>query len=98
MLIIMFIVLMFEWIGGLSSVALTDSIQSIVMCISFLLLPLVIKYHFGGWTEIDVSTYPRPDFYQTFSKQEQWSFWQVRTLDIWHVILCKMLSVIAHQL
>lgn len=75
--VIMMIVLIFEWIGGLSSVALTDSIQSVVMCISFLVIPAVMKRHFGGWAELDLSEYPRPEFYQTFSKEEQWSFWQV---------------------
>eukprot|EP00523_Entomoneis_sp_CCMP467_P001185 CAMPEP_0168750260 /NCGR_PEP_ID=MMETSP0724-20121128/17173_1 /TAXON_ID=265536 /ORGANISM="Amphiprora sp., Strain CCMP467" /LENGTH=730 /DNA_ID=CAMNT_0008798261 /DNA_START=26 /DNA_END=2218 /DNA_ORIENTATION=+ len=75
-ILLMTIILMLEWMGGLSSVALTDSIQGFVMMLSFVLLPIIIKNHFGGWTELDPSTYPRPDFYQTPTRDEQWRQWQ----------------------
>lgn len=73
---LMLIILAVEWTGGLSSVALTDSIQGLVMMTSFILLPCIIKSHFGGWSALDVTTYPRPDFFQTPTQDEQWNFWQ----------------------
>ena len=80
-IIIMCLILLFEWAGGLRSVALTDSIQAVVMILSFVILPAVIKKNFGGWSDIDLATYPRPDFYQTFSKEEQWNFWQLSLIN-----------------
>ena len=96
--IIMFLILMFEWAGGLSSVALTDCIQGFVMLLSFIMLPSIIKKNFGGWTELDVETYPQPEFFATPSKETQWSFWQFslinvsfftlpRKLNIWNLII-----------
>lgn len=80
-IIIMLLILAFEWAGGLSSVALTDTIQAIVMILSFIIIPSVIQSRFGGWPEIDLATYPRPDFYQTFSKEQQWNFWQLACIN-----------------
>lgn len=51
-IIIMLLILMFEWLGGLSSVAITDSIQALVMILSFIILPFVIKKNFGGWADL----------------------------------------------
>lgn len=75
-IIIMIVILLFEWAGGLSSVALTDAVQGLFMTLSFVMLPCVIKRNFGGWVDLDVKTYPRPDFYQNMSADRQWLFWQ----------------------
>jgi len=75
-IIIFFMILVFEWIGGLSSVALTDCIQGLIMVTAFLCIPFIIIKNFGGWNSLDPETYPRPDFYQTPSSDEQWGFWQ----------------------
>jgi len=75
-IIIMIAILLFEWAGGLSSVALTDAVQGFVMVISFIALPSVIKKNFGGWSDLDPSTYPQPRFYQNPSADAQWLFWQ----------------------
>ena len=64
-IVIMSIILCFEWAGGLAVVAMSDSVQGIVMVISFFCLPLVILRNYGGWKDLDPSTYPRPDFYQS---------------------------------
>jgi len=80
-IIIMFLILSFEWAGGLSSVALTDTIQAVVMVLSFIIIPSVIKRSFGGWPEIDLETFPKPEFYQTFSKEQQWNFWQLSVIN-----------------
>lgn len=80
-IIIMALILAFEWAGGLSSVALTDTIQAIVMTLSFIIIPIVIKVNYGGWRDLDLETYPRPDFFQTFDREEQWSFWQLSIIN-----------------
>ena len=48
-IVIMFLILAFEWFGGLASVALTDSVQGLVMLLFFILLPIIMKRNFGGW-------------------------------------------------
>lgn len=68
-IIIMSIILAFEWAGGLAVVAMSDSIQGFVMVVSFLCLPVVILRNWGGWKDIDPMTFPRPDFYQTPSAE-----------------------------
>ena len=80
-IVIMGLILAFEWAGGLSSVAICDTIQAIVMTASFIIIPAVIKHNFGGWVDIDLKTYPRPDFFQTFDKKTQWSFWQLSVIN-----------------
>ncbi|KAL3916705.1 MAG: hypothetical protein SGILL_005057 [Bacillariaceae sp.] len=85
--IVMFLILMFEWVGGLSSIALTDAIQAIVMVASFVIVPIVIVKNFGGWKDLDPETYPRPEFYQTPSKEDQWSFWQFSIVNFSFFIL-----------
>lgn len=52
----------FEFAGGLSSVAMTDSIQAFVIILSFVTLPIVVRRHFGGWHSLDPLDHPRPDF------------------------------------
>ncbi|KAL7547136.1 hypothetical protein ACHAWF_010458 [Thalassiosira exigua] len=80
-IIIMLLILCFEWMGGLSSVAITDSIQAFIIILSFLCLPIIVRKHFGGWVGLDPNTYPRPDFYQTPTKEEQWQFWQFALIN-----------------
>ena len=65
----------FEWIGGLSSVALTDCIQGFIMVFCFIALPLIVVKNYVGWKDLDWESYPRPEFYQTPSGSEQWLFW-----------------------
>ena len=80
--VIMAIILAFEWAGGLAVIALSDSIQGLIMLLSFVMIPVVIRKNFGGWTSLDPTTYPRPDFYQTPSKDDQWNFWQFSLINI----------------
>ena len=81
-IVIMAIILAFEWAGGLAVIALSDSIQGLIMLLSFVMIPIVIRKNFGGWTSLDPTTYPRPDFYQTPSKDDQWNFWQFSLINI----------------
>jgi Na+/proline symporter len=71
-----------ELIGGLSSVAITDTIQGIIMIAAFVFIPIALKLNFGGWVELDPSTYPSPEFYQTPSKDSQWLFWQFSLINV----------------
>lgn len=80
-IIIMAVILIFEWLGGLSSVALTDSIQGLIMLISFIILPIIIKTNFGGWTDLDPETFAKPEFYETPSADAQWKFWQFSLIN-----------------
>jgi len=81
-IIIMGLILIAEWVGGLHSVALTDSVQGFVMLLSFTLLPICLYVNFGGWHELDPSTYPKPEFYQTLTIDQQWDFWQFTFINI----------------
>lgn len=74
-IIIFALILLFEWAGGLTSVATTDAVQGLVMTISFIMVPIVILRNFGGWSGLDFSTYPQQSFYQTPSGDSQWLFW-----------------------
>lgn len=67
--IMMIIILLFEWAGGLTSVALTDSVQAVVMIFSFVTLPTVMSIYFSPWSGLDSSTYPKPEFYNTISSK-----------------------------
>ena len=75
------IILLFEYMGGLSCVALTDAVQGFIMVLSFLIIPIVIKKNYGGWAELDWQIYPRQDFYQTPTASEQWLFWQFTVVN-----------------
>ena len=81
-IIIMAAILIFEWAGGLSSVALTDAIQGVIMAISFLAIPIVIKRNFGGWEDLDPETFPRPELYQNLDASQQWLFWNFSMVNI----------------
>eukprot|EP01083_Nonionella_stella_P105246 302644_1 len=72
----MAMIVIFEWIGGLNSVALTDSLQAIVMLFAFIAVPSILARNFVGWKDLDPYDYPRPEFYQTPTKETQWKFWQ----------------------
>jgi Na+/proline symporter len=80
-IIVMLLIVMFEWVGGLSSVAITDSFQAIVMTLSFIIIPSVIYKNFGGFRDLDPETYPQPQFYQTLSREKQWDFWQFSLIN-----------------
>jgi len=75
-IIVMAVTLMFEWVGGMRCVAITDCIQAAIMILAYLFLTITLKKNYGGWSEIDLASYPRTDFYQTPSWQEQMDFWQ----------------------
>jgi Na+/proline symporter len=75
-IIIMFITLMFEWLGGINSIALTDCVQGLLMLAAYIALPVIFVVHFGGWKELDPITYPKPEYYQTPPKEQQLDFWQ----------------------
>ena len=75
----MTLTLLFEWIGGLRCVAMTDCIQAGIMIIAYICLPIIVSKHFGGWKDLSPDTYPRPDFYQTPSVESQMDFWQFAT-------------------
>eukprot|EP00934_Nitzschia_sp_Nitz4_P007977 Nitzschia sp. Nitz4//scaffold63_size106090//55387//57396//NITZ4_004393-RA/size106090-processed-gene-0.143-mRNA-1//-1//CDS//3329555984//7967//frame0 len=76
LIIIMMLIVIFEWIGGLSTVAITDCIQAVVMITSFVIIPSVMVKQVGGWGQLDPETYPKPSFYQTPTNAEQWTYWQ----------------------
>lgn len=74
--IIMGIILVFEWAGGLNSVALTDCVQAFVMMLSFIIITFIIKAEWGGWSSLDPVDFPKPQFFQTMSRGAQWKFAQ----------------------
>ena len=75
LLIIAALILVLELVGGLTSVALTDSIQAMLMITCFILLSSVIKIQYGGWTDLSWETYPAQQHYQTPSSDSAWLFW-----------------------
>jgi solute:Na+ symporter, SSS family len=79
--IIFSFILVFEWVGGLASDALTDCIQGFTMAFSFIMTAIVIKKNFGGWTDLYPQTYLKPQFYQTPTGEQQWNFWQSTLLN-----------------
>lgn len=78
----MAVILLFEWAGGLAVVAMSDSIQGLIMLISFICVPFVMVKNFGGWKDLDPLTYPRPEFYQTQPMSQQLEFWQFSLINI----------------
>mmetsp|Transcript_4892 Transcript_4892/g.7623 ORF Transcript_4892/g.7623 Transcript_4892/m.7623 type:complete len:600 (-) Transcript_4892:1622-3421(-) len=70
------IIVVFEWVGGLRGVALTDCVQGIIMFACFICLPLIVFRHYGGWASLDWETYPKQNFFQTPSREQQWMYWQ----------------------
>ena len=42
----------------------------------------VVKYYWGGWVALDPSTFPKPEFYQTPTKSQQWLWWQLLFMTI----------------
>jgi sodium/proline symporter len=73
---IMTITLLFEWVGGISCVALTDCVQGAIMFVALIVLPMIIAAETGGWQGLDPATYPKPEFYSTPSAKQQLGFWQ----------------------
>jgi sodium/proline symporter len=73
---IMTITLLFEWVGGISCVALTDCVQGGIMFVALIVLPMIIAAETGGWQGLDPTDYPKPQFYSTPSTQQQLGFWQ----------------------
>ena len=69
------IILIFEFVGGLTSVAITDTIQASLMILCFILLSAVIKARYGGWTDLDWEEYPNPSHYQTPTPDSAFLFW-----------------------
>jgi Na+/proline symporter len=47
-----------------------------IMIVACLCLPIIVNKYYGGWTALTPETYPRPDFYRTPSRREQFDFWQ----------------------
>ena len=92
-IIIMFMILLFEWLGGLNSVALTDTFQAIVMVGSFIIVPSVIVKNFGGWKDLEPASYPQPQFYQTLSQTQQWNFWQFALVNFAFFTLPHLMQV-----
>jgi Na+/proline symporter len=81
-ILIMGLILAFEFIGGLSSVALTDTIQAFALVFGFIFVPIVIVQNFGGWNELDPFSYPKREFYQTPTNDAQWLFWQFTMVNL----------------
>ena len=75
LLVICALILVFEFVGGLTSVALTDAIQAGLMIICFTLLSLLVKVQYGGWTDLNWETYPKPEHYQTPTNDAALQFW-----------------------
>jgi Na+/proline symporter len=80
-IIVMLLIVIFEWVGGLNNVAITDTFQAIVMALSFIIISSVIYRNFGGYRDLDPETYPQPQFYQTLAREQQWDFWQFSLIN-----------------
>ena len=96
-IIIMTLILLFEWAGGLNSVALTDTIQAVIMVLSFIVLPSVIVKNWGGWSVLDPESFPRPEFYQSPSRETQWGFWQFSLINFSFFTLPHLMQVRFHN-
>lgn len=72
MLVIAALILLYEALGGLASVAWTDTIQGCIMCVAFVLLPLQLLSKWGSWEDIDVHHYPRKDFFDVPTAATRW--------------------------
>eukprot|EP00985_Skeletonema_marinoi_P019397 scaffold11114_cov158-Skeletonema_marinoi.AAC.5 len=81
-----------EWVGGLSAVALTDTVQGAIMILGSIAVACVIKVHYGGWTALDPETFYRPEFYQTPSRQQQWYWWQIGERLLCRIIPFRLVS------
>ena len=57
-------ILFYEWGGGLGSVASLDVLNGTLMIIALTLLPVVVALSFGSWQDLQLGTYPRPDFFE----------------------------------
>jgi solute:Na+ symporter, SSS family len=79
---IFFLILLFEWTGGILSIATTHVVQSVYIVIAFMLAAIVVKKNFGGCADLNVSTFPRPQFYQTPTMDQQLQFWQFNLTNI----------------
>jgi Na+/proline symporter len=66
----------------LHSVALTDTVQGAIMIFGVVSVTCVIQNIWGGWAALDPLTFPKPEFYTTPTKEEQWSWWQICLLEI----------------
>lgn len=71
------LMLLYESLGGLKSVAWTDAVQGGIMIVSVVLLPSVVASLYGGYAAAD---FPSPAFYQTPSLEVQFT-------NIWCFIL-----------
>jgi len=69
------LILIFEFVGGLTSVAMTDTIQASLMILCFILLSAVLKAQYGGWTDLSWEDYPNQSFYQTPTADSAFLFW-----------------------
>ena len=63
-----------------SAVALTDTVQGFIMIFGSVSVAFCILRNYGGWNTLDPTTYPRPDFFQTPTKKQQWIWWQLGLL------------------
>jgi len=80
-IIIFALILVFEWIGGLSSVAMTDTIQAAVMIFSFIAMPVIMWKKYGGLGALNSVDYPKPQFFQTMNSAQQLDFWQFSLIN-----------------
>jgi hypothetical protein len=67
---------------SISSVALTDTIQAVIMVFSFIAIPAILSSSYYSWSELNSNTYPRPEFYNTPSKDFQLGMWQTNLIVI----------------
>jgi len=70
-------ILLLEFIGGLSVVAYTDSIQGVMMIVGFILMGSTMCALWGSWSDsiFDPTTYPKPAFFQVPSAETQLGMW-----------------------
>jgi len=70
-------ILLLEFLGGLTVVAYTDSIQGVLMVVGFVLLSSTLAHTYGSWSSdtFDPRTYPSPSFFQVPSADTQLSMW-----------------------
>ena len=74
--------LTFKYNHTIHQVALTDSVQGVIMIFGAVSVTCVIKYYWGGWVALDPSTFPSPEFYQTPTKNQQWIWFQLTLLTV----------------
>ena len=81
-------ILIFEWAGGFTSVALSDAVQGLIITTAYVCLPIIVHKNFLGWTDLEWETFPFQHLYQSPESGTQGAVECVQFHLVGHVSLC----------